>query len=407
MRYLPALLLLLSCQTSPKTSPSLSEPSPENKALASYTQVFGQLPLAASLTKLPWPSDSWTTVHGGAGFRWQLAADEELEDLEDLAPFVQYPIGAPLDLAKLSPIEKLDILLGNSNWDLTKKERERTLGQKNSSGQLRSEIPEWEGIMHAWSIAALQFDPVGSVTMKAKDGRLLTFEKQDIYSLLSLYVHEQAPRISLLASICHEAELGAGAGAYAFENEKQSLRARGCKKMDPATFHTVLTNQIGKLNEGFVMDRDYEGVISNNPVVAYESRLVEEPGANSKGPRTVRLRTVVFLTSELAVNTSDQEDEAYPYDIESYEYTLNLDAKGKIISGQWLASEDGEFNISIPDFLWKSSPIWLNGPLKNVYEQARESFADQRATKQLRPIEDMPDSERQALNSYLNGRFRL
>lgn len=403
-------LFLLACQTTGSDkSPAPSKISLEKKGVkspASYTQIFRELPLAASLTNLPWPSDSWTTIHGGAGFRWQLAQIDATEDLEDLAPFIEYPIGAPLDPEKLSPIEKLDIYLGNTNWDLTRKERARTLGQKNLDGTPRQDIPEWEGIMHAWSAASLQFEPVGPVTLQSKTGQSITFEKQDIYSLLSLFLHEQSPKPIVLASVCPSSEVGAAAGPYAFENEKQALRNKHCKALDPASFHTVLANQIGKLNEGFIMDRDNDGEISNNPVVAYESRLLEAPGEAPKPntPRTVRVRTVVFITAEIPVNLMDEEDEVYPYETESYEYELNLDAKGKIVGGKWLEAKGTEANQAIPDFLWKSSPVWLNGPIKTLYEQARLSFAEQKKPVQLRPLEDMPNPERQSLNSYFNAR---
>jgi hypothetical protein len=419
---LPSLLIAsvaFAC-TSVSHSPSGSDPtlSPlSQKPLArdaSYTQNFKELPLVASLSRLPWPSDAWSSVHGGSSFRWQLAVASESDELEDLSPFIQYPLGQSkeIDSKKLSPTEKMDLFLASPDWAMTKKERKRTLEQTNSDGSLRKEIPEWEGIMHAWSVASLQFEPVGPVTVQSKDGKAVTFDTQDIYSLLSLYVHEQSPKPLVLASLCDKQsgfdkqEIAAAAGPYGFENSKQSYRRKGCEKIDAATFHMVLANQIGKLNEGFVMDRDYQGEISNNPVVAYESRIIDAPGKTplsiANVSRTVRVRTIVFLTADTPVVNLDEEDASYPYDSENYEYELDLDPHGKILAGRWTSASQSDVNSAIPDFMWKSSPVWLNGPLKTVYEKARENYVSHQS-RQLRPIEDMPLDERRSLDSYFSN----
>ncbi|MES2746232.1 MAG: hypothetical protein V4655_12445 [Bdellovibrionota bacterium] len=393
-------LALTACQTQPaQDMAGLSETKP---SITSDTTTFRDLPLAASLTQLPWTSDNWATIHGGAAFRWQLAKADEADDIDDLKPFITYPIGTPIDVAGLSPIEKLDAYLGHSNWQLTQKERHRTLDQK------RAEIPEWEGMMHAWSAASLQFQPVAPVTVQSKSGISIPFESQDIYSLMSLFVHEQSPKPIVLASICPETEVGAAAGPYAFENEKQNLRRRTCPPIDAAKFHTVLANQIGKRNEGFIMDRDQSGEISNNPVVAYESRVLEKPGQSLTGnaQQTLHIKTVVFLTASTPVIAMDEEDEAYPYESEAYEYELTLDKSGQITSGRWITPEGSDSNQNRPDFMWKSSPVWLNGPIKTVYDRARETFVEQNRPKhkQLRPLEDMPSAERQSINSYFNSK---
>ncbi|MBC7661897.1 MAG: hypothetical protein H7249_19570 [Chitinophagaceae bacterium] len=410
MRLIAIFLLLTACQTAPQPSTT------ETKALTTakptmkqdvYTAHFRDLPLVASLSKLPWASDGWSSARGGASFRWQLALNEDSEEVEDLAPFIQYPIGSTVDINKLSPAEKLDLYLGNKDWAFTKKERHRTLEQTNADGSKRSTIPEWEGMMHAWSEASIQFDPVGPVTLKSKDGKTVTFEAQDMYSLLSLFVHEQAPKPEVLAALCNPAdmqELAAGAGPYSFENSKQALRRRHCTPIDAAKFHLVLANQIGKLNEGFIIDRDHQGEIMNNPVVAYETRIIEDATAKKLAedqPRTLHLRTVLFLTAETTAAALDTSNDDYPYDSESYDYEIDLDGKGNVVKGRWLSANNAEANAAIPDFMWKASPVWLNGPVKSIYDQARQSYVAHKA-KQLRPLEDMPVDERQSLNSYFN-----
>ncbi|RZA25591.1 MAG: hypothetical protein EOP10_06425 [Proteobacteria bacterium] len=398
---IPIFLALTACQTHSVQYTTSESVAPIKPIITNDTTTFRELPLAASLTQLPWTSDSWVTIHGGAAFRWQLAKADEADDIDDLQPFIHYPIGASRDVTHLSPIEKLDLYQGNSDWQLTHKERVRTLDPT------RADIPDWEGMMHAWSAASLQFQPVAPVTLQSKTGGSIPFESQDIYSLISLFVHEQSPKPIVLASICPDAELGAAAGPYAFENEKQNLRRRACPPIDPAKFHTVLANQIGKRNEGFIIDRDQAGEISNNPVVAYESRILEKPGEppapNSQ--KTLHIKTVVFLTASTPIIAMDEEDEAYPYESEAYEYELTLDQNGKIASGRWLTPVGSNSNQSRPDFMWKSSPVWLNGPIKAVYERARESLVEQKKPKQkqLRPLEDMPSTERQSLNSYFNS----
>jgi hypothetical protein len=396
--------LLIACQSrsfSPGVESTLIKTSSSHSDGQEDLTVFRELPLVASVTQLPWTSDYWATIHGGAAFRWQPAKVDEAEDIDDLQPYINYPVGSPLDTSKLSPIEKLDVYLGHSDWQLTRKERARTLDTR------RAIIPEWEGIMHAWSAASLQFTPVAAVTLTGKTGRVVPFESHDIYSLLSLFVHEQSPKPIVLASICPGSDIGSGSGPYAFENEKQSLRRRSCGPLDPARFHTVLTNQIGKRNEGFILDRDRDGEIANNPVVAYESRILN-PSSEGKvqgNERRLHLKTVVFLTASTPMNNLDEDEEAYPYETEAYEYELTLDADGRIKAGRWLTPEGSDSNQNIPDFLWKASPVWLNGPIKTLYDKAQQTFAERGPAqrRQLRPIEDMPLDDRQALNSYFNS----
>ncbi len=411
MRIALNFILLTAC-ASTGSRPLASRAAKASAKPETYTEVFRELPLAASLSRLPWASENWSSVRGGSSFRWQSAVSDELEELEDLDADIHYTMGKIADRNKLSPTEKLDVFLGNKNWDYTVKERHRTLQQTNADGSPRKNIPEWEGIMHAWSIASLQFEPVGPVTIGAKDGTPVKFEAQDIYSLLSLYVHEQNPKPIVLAALCgsqsDNQELAAGAGPYAFENGKQAARRKGCAKIDAKSFHMVLANQIGKLNEGFIIDRVNQGEISNNPVVAYETRVIEgspsamAPSRNS--PRKLHLRTILFLTQETPVLQMDEQDETYPYDTESFEYELDLDSSGRIVAGRWLSPQDAKnsVNTSIPDFMWKSTTVWLNGPVKTIYEQGRQSYASQKF-QQLRPIEDMPVFDRSTLNAYFNN----
>ncbi len=115
---------------------------------------------------------------------------------------------------------------------------------------------------------------------------------------------------------------------------------------------------------------------------------------------------MVFLTASTPVIAMDEEDEAYPYESEAYEYELTLDKSGQITSGRWITPEGSDSNQNRPDFMWKSSPVWLNGPIKTVYDRARETFVEQNRPKhkQLRPLEDMPSAERQSINSYFNSK---
>ena len=177
------------------------------------------------------------------------------------------------------------------------------------------------------------------------------------------------------------------------------MRRKPCDPIDPATFHITLANQIGKLNQGFVVDFDHEGEISNQPAVAYESRIMGDSDAINlaPGPKTVHIKTILFLTALTPVAEDDANDE-YPYDTETYDYELNIAADGAIVGGRWLDTK----NSTIPDFMWTAAPVWLNGPLKKIYAEGQETYAKE-GTAQARPIEDMPSDDRSTLNAYFSG----
>lgn len=139
----------------------------------------------------------------------------------------------------------------------------------------------------------------------------------------------------------------------------------GCWDTNPASFHTVLLDYIGKQNRGFIMDRTRTGQVWNQPVYGanfivgplLEAAAVDDLMFRYRAPGTVYLSVItaeIKWSSEPAKPSFD-----YPLSFDKdrirssqYTYTLEFDANKNLIGGEWgdLTTRDPE--MIIPDFLF-------------------------------------------------------
>lgn len=226
---------------------------------------------------------------------------------------------------KLSPAEKYDLLLGDTNFTLTQSimdeldfRAQHKLFSVNSDGTRTDEsaiyqgdgrignyeqqsvlqtanpknfvwaekgftLAYWSGICDGWSPAALHLPrPVKPVTLIGAKGHPITFFPEDIKALGSyLFARTNTPYFQTMnyqfsGMRCDEKGKPNRDGSGIVEDMR-------CNDVDAGVFHAVLLNRIGKDRIGFVMDIDNNVKVNNHPVFRYAldyySPLTNSPGS--------------------------------------------------------------------------------------------------------------------------------
>lgn len=360
-----------------------------------YETRLGQLPAAAKLKTIPWSSGYWPTYLGGLTFRlWSESSN--LVDLYgyNLIPFQQLRQDA---IAYLSPIEKLDIYLGNTDYRLTRQERERTqiLRTVPGSGMYdpRFSIARWEGLCHAWAPAAYLFSNPRPVTLRGPSGASVHFGSADIQGLLVHYLHYNEAQTKFLGGRCNldfgQLQNQLRSGAISYDQYRAALSSAECRDTNAGAFHIVLANQIGRLNESFVVDKTRDLQVWNQPVYAYSSRVLNQRNSATAGaaPGTVSevdVETQMTYIVETAYQWEGQFVSESLRDI-TYRYRLELDRSGRIIGGDWYDNGSGTFDDR-PDFLWTQSlpeaRTAVDQAILSIYRQSLGGMANTPASSE-------------------------
>ncbi|MEE2742424.1 MAG: hypothetical protein VYD54_00865, partial [Bdellovibrionota bacterium] len=344
-----------------------------------YDREFKNLPLNGKLEKLPWSGYYWPTYEGGITFRYNSETEKKHEkygyDLlteEDISS---------VDTKILSPAEKYDLFLGQNSFPLTNYERNRTNIMKiipgSSSFEEGFKIPTWEGLCHAWAPATLSYDNPNPVTIKAENGKEVSFGSSDVKALLTYHLHyNRSPKTNFLGSRCNldfkELKKKLDNNEITKEEYTKSVNAKECKDTNAGAFHIVLANQIAKKKQGFIVDvtRDFE--VWNQPVMGYVSQVLGEKQGATEGaaPGTVKEVTVkTWMQYVVEVRQSwERETNKEAYRIMTYDYRLEIDSEGKIIGGEWLTENR-------PDFIWKQETPKFSGYFKDLEKIYKKSVS--------------------------------
>ncbi|MBF0316190.1 MAG: hypothetical protein HQK50_16565 [Oligoflexia bacterium] len=343
-----------------------------------YNRSFRELPLSAKLPTLPWSDHYWPTYMGGISYRWNVKSAQDVAKYGyKLLDTKQ--LNHTADLSSLSPAEKYDIYLGRYDFPLTKHERERTniLATVPGSASFDASftIPQWEGLCHAWAPATMLFKNPKPVTVTNANGIAITFGSSDIKALLTYFLHSsRADKTNFLGSRCNLsfADLleKVRKGQMSEAAMKKQMNSAECNDTNAGAFHVALTNQIAFKKEGFVADVTRDAEVWNQPVYAYETKILAEkngatPGAAAGTAREVTVETIMYYISEVDQHWNFVENHN-SIQSKTYQYRVELNHQGKIIGGEWL-SEDR------PDFIWKQTRPEFHGffaPLKSIYVEA-------------------------------------
>lgn len=331
-----------------------SENAPENVGLT--TATLESLPMEGGLSQeaYAWSDDYWGTYSGGIGRRWQyeVESNDYKDHMYEFATREQITAGL-IDIAKLSPAEKYDLLMGQYDFPLARHERERML--KSVDPQTDS-IPTWFGLCHGWAPATVMEPEAGSVAiMKNSDGIEIPFYTSDIKGLMTKIYADFNTSYRGVGERCnvnkHEIEFDANGRIVQPE----------CRDLNAGALHLALAQKLGNPDEAarksFVLDVTYSSEVWNQAAVAFRVKektvvpfdATKDALAKHRAPGTASLAKMnveVDYVVEIAPHMKPMKDfkESYTSTMK-LEYVLELDAEGTIIGGEWVSEER-------PDFLW-------------------------------------------------------
>jgi hypothetical protein len=315
------------------------------------------------------------------------------------------------ELAKLAPSEKYDLLLGDTSFDLTNRvwDFAEKWGEEKRWGFLSHidlpagyRVPKsnkrmglWEGICQGWAVAAGHSErPARTVWVTLPNGKRMPFYPNDIKALVSLmWAHSTIQDNVIVEGLrCNRKSPdrdrhGRYIDTEIDRNDTQLLPR--CADVHPGIFHLALINIVGVEGRSFVVDKDAEAAINNQPVSGYELEYYN-PRTGKKGPLRQSIisardyghrdnyrenrhpKTTHIVGVEMKLNYIKWE---FPRKSESnsfkddkiddmnFNYDLELDANGDVIGGQWRVSRKGNKRLfknktGQPDFFWVVPKDW-------------------------------------------------
>ncbi|MCM2324474.1 MAG: hypothetical protein NDJ90_14545 [Oligoflexia bacterium] len=343
-------------------------------ALRSIDEMHNRKLNNATLANSPWSDNYWPIYRGILAARY---ADprSETDDWKDAYTFskenalheilANAPNQSSIDM--LSPSEKYDLLVGDSDGTLTKAMWKEGEGYYSRFGKVET----WMGICHGWAPAAYMLPrPSNAITVTAADGRTkIRFFPSDIKALGSLIWANSQPYTKFIGGRCNDKNPPRDQKTGRIISEK-------CVDTNPGTWHMAVVNQLGVSKRSMVIDATFDYEVWNQPIYSYsyayfnpqsqqmtqslqEARVAMGDFKNDvfkafrKNPKATHVVGIVMNLSYVvetapthAVRDSRENDAITTV---RYMYDVELDAKGNIIGGEWYSSAH-------PDFLWTPAP---------------------------------------------------
>lgn len=317
------------------------------------------------------------------------------------------------DLAKLSPSEKYDIMLGDTTFDLTNRvwDYAEKWGNEKKWGFLSAislpdgyRIPNanklmalWEGICHGWAVAAGHSPRAEkTVTVTLPNGKKMPFYPNDIKALVSLMWAHSTIQSNVIfeGNRCNKKSPDKDKhGRYIdveLDRDDTTLLPR-CADVHPGIMHISMVNLLGVEGRSFVVDHNPTAAIANQPVSGYElyyfnpkdgkegtlaSSVIsrsqygdKDKFAVSRNPESthivgvhVKMKYIDWEFPKKALTNTQADDKIKDFE---FNYDLELNAKGEIVGGQWRVNKkggDGLFGgkTKQPDFFWVVPRDWKN-----------------------------------------------
>jgi len=317
----------------------------------------------ASLPESPWSDDYWGLYAGSTAKRYADPAANITENWQTNTDQVRNTQPASAD--NLSPAEKYDLLVGDANKTLTKYNLDTGKPYFTNYGKVET----WMGICHGWAPAAFMVQrPQKTVTVTAADGTTkIKFYPSDIKALASELWATTNPRVKFIGGRCNTKNPAV--------DSIGRIKDTACRDTNAGTWHLAVVNQIGKAQRSMVLDATFDYEVWNQPIYGYDYNYFNPktkktykslsyakvavgdfPEDKFKAYRAAGTTHIVGVAMNVKW-TVETEPSHYSPDAPSrdaisgarYLYTLELDANGTIIGGEWMQNAH-------PDFLWTSPP---------------------------------------------------
>jgi len=345
---------------------------------------FALLPESGRLSdpRTGWSETYWPSNKGGIAYRWNhpnpTPFEYRLYSLDELKQF------SLQQLSQLSPAELYDISRDDYGYTLTRK----TLSLFTKRDLW------WEGICHGWAQAATHYPEPAPILISNRSGLRIPFGSSDVKALLSMHdaYNYRGEAFGFVGQRCRINGKVPGEGdnrdISTDPPSYEDSQTEACRDVNAGAFHIVLSNMIGILGRGFVLDIDRYNDVWNQPVVGYNSNVQEELSVSDSDKRQgiyrkISIKTKFFYGEELKFFTAELEAQGLKNFVSKlpvngtehqkilsrdYQYIIELNASGEIIGGEWLTE-------TRPDFMWnyarskkfKNSPIPL-GDLGKIYK---------------------------------------
>lgn len=312
---------------------------------------------AGARTKM-WNDSYWPTYRGIIAYRYldkkNIPKTKNWSD--HYAYYQSHPsewMVAVGDEKKLSPAEKYDLLVGNSDWTLTRIMWKRGEDYNNKYGKVTS----WFGICHGWAAATHMFQPLPlkPVTVTNIYGKQITFTSSDIRALQSYLWAENSPNSQLVGMRCNYSSTTG--------SDKPA-----CVDNNPMSWHLAVIHRVGRDGDSMVMDTSAYAEVWNFPVDSYvfqyfnpQSKtksdsweksmlsVVQYPQDPFKKTRTPQTRYIVGVNMKVyhpsAIEPAEKTSTKTLYSTKNFVYDLELDQNFNIVGGEWHSK-------ARPDFLW-------------------------------------------------------
>ena len=325
--------------------------------------------MRAGLEKSPWSDDYWAFYLGSLGKRYADPGFPASSDWKMNYDYIQnHPASRILAqgdmdaINRLSPAEKYDILVGDSEYSLTRKMWDQGKQYYRRNGH----VEPWMGLCHGWAPAAYMLPrPTGTATVLAADGRTyLTFYPSDIKALATLLWAKVKYHSRFIGGRCNDRN-------PVKDPQSGRILSQICFDTNPGTWHLAVVNQIGVSRRSMIMDATYDYQVWNQPILSYSYRYFNPknmyygrslsevsvaPGAFSNDKfaqfRSNNTDSIVGIEMRVSyivetVPTHSQVDSPAHDQVKTvkYLYDLELDFAGNIIGDEW-------YQNAHPDFLW-------------------------------------------------------
>ena len=334
-------ICLTALLTSLMYSP-ISQASVTQDINAKMTKMLGHAPLVTSINDAeaqhldrgaakfqPWSGSYWPDINGGIAnhyrnhgklgaeinflMRHGVAKGRLNRDADHVESYIQSWVDNDDEdriNQKLSPAEKYDLLLGDTDFTFTNavkdeadfRDQYRLATKRAESGddqesegddnsfyeddvstykkyddtvqyrywrQKSGSLAYWSGICDGWSPASIYLPrPEKSVTVTGALGNKITFYPDDLKALGSyLFARTNTPYFHTMdyQMAGHKCD---PKGTPDTDSDGYVIDIR-CNDVDPGVWHLSLLNRIGKDGMGFIMDVDNNIKINNHPIASY------------------------------------------------------------------------------------------------------------------------------------------
>ena len=323
----------------------------------------------------PWSGYYWPFSSGVAAKRYMDTDSPSVgDDVDWKVAYEYYVKNSPRRIAKklMAPSEKYDFFAGDEKFTLTEANWRAGRAYYDVDGKVES----WMGICHGWA-AASYMEPRPSHTVRVKSltsGQGVEFLPDDVKALVSL-------RWAYGAVV--DKDTGAPATRFAGgrcdeKNPKKDVETGRiidpeCFDLNPAVWHLIITNRVGREHRPFIMDATYDYEVWNHPVTSYTFRYfnpktledgddlaaarvrLDDPSFEDKFKKyrgnkaaveivgiIMRVKYVIESYPEGIAEDTEENDLIRTT---TYHYDLELDDQGRIVGGEWYQNRH-------PDFVW-------------------------------------------------------